>query len=173
MKKIILSDNDKRINLANRENQIIESFAKTFNTIKRPEDETLAEGILGKSLTAALMLTMGSMSAQMKPVFKQKIDSIMKLPNLSPQEKRAEVQKIVQLNREDITGKKREIFLRNMAAAGFTDEEQYKKYLANLASKPDAGLDGLQVGSANKRGEDKGSCTTGQTAKGQSLRDTK
>jgi hypothetical protein len=133
----------------------------------------LNEGILGKSLTAALMLTMGSMSAQMKPIFKHKIDSIMKIPNLTPQQKRAEVQKIVQLNRDEISGKKREIFLRNMAAAGFTDEEEYKKYLAKNAKKPDAGLDGLEVDAANKRGKDKGSCTTNQTSKGQSLKDTK
>jgi hypothetical protein len=133
----------------------------------------LNEGILGKSLTAALMLTMGSMSAQMKPIFKQKIDSIMKVPNLTPQQKRAEVQKIVQLNRDEISGKKREDFLRNMAASGFTDEEEYKKYLAKNAKKPNASLDGLEVDAANKRGKDKGSCTTNQTSKGQSLKDTK
>jgi len=31
-----------------------------------------------------------------------------------------------------------------MAASGFTDEEEYKKYLAKNAKKADAGLDGMQ-----------------------------
>ena len=83
-------------------------------------------------------------SAQIKPEYKAKIDSIQKVTTLTPQQKRAEIQKIVNLNRDEIKGKHREDFLRNMAAAGFTDEEEYKKYLAQNAKKADVGLDGLQ-----------------------------
>lgn len=77
------------------------------------------------------------------------------------------------MNRDEITGKKREEFLRNMAAAGFTDEEEYKRYLKKLARKPDATLQGLETDKACKRGEKKGSCSTGQTMGGDSLKDTK
>jgi hypothetical protein len=96
-----------------------------------------------KSILAGLLMMSGLSWGQIKPEYKAKIDSIQKL-NLTPQEKRAEIQKIVQLNRDEISGKHRADFLKSMAAAGFTDEEEYKKYLAKLAKKPDAALDGLQ-----------------------------
>ena len=134
--------------------------------------EDIDEGLLGKGLLAGLLMAAGLSWGQIKPEYKAKIDSIQKIETLSPQEKRAEIQKIVQLNRDEISGKKREDFLKTMAAAGFTDEEQYKKYLAKNAKKKDVGLDGLEIGKACKRGETKGSCSTGQTMGGDSLKDT-
>lgn len=125
-----------------------------------------------KSFLAGLLMMTGLSWGQIKPEYKAKIDSIQKT-TLSPQEKRAEIQKIVQMNRDEIAGKKREEFLRNMAAAGFTDEEEYKRYLKKLARKPDATLQGLETDKACKRGEKKGSCSTGQTMGGDSLKDTK
>ena len=125
-----------------------------------------------KSFLAGLLMMTGLSWGQIKPEYKAKIDSIQKT-TLSPQEKRAEIQKIVQMNRDEIIGKKREEFLRNMAAAGFTDEEEYKRYLKKLARKPDATLQGLETDKACKRGEKKGSCSTGQTMGGDSLKDTK
>lgn len=133
--------------------------------------EDVDEGLLGKGLLAGLLMAAGLSWGQIKPEYKAKIDSIQKVQTLSPQQKRAEIQKIVQLNRDEISGKKREDFLRTMAAAGFTDEEQYKKYLAKNAKKADVGLDGLEIGKCNKRGEKKGSCSTGQTMGGDSLKD--
>lgn len=127
-----------------------------------------------KGLAAGAAMTLAGItgaSGQIKPEYKAKIDSIQKVQTLTPQQKRAEIQKIVQLNRDEITGKKRQDFLRTMAAAGFTDEEQYKKYLAKNAKKKDVGLDGLEIGKACKRGETKGSCSTGDTMGGDSLRD--
>ena len=106
------------------------------------KEEQLEEGYF-KSMLAGLLMTAGLSWGQIKPEYKHKIDSIQKL-DISPQEKRTEIQKIVQLNRDEISGKHRADFLKSMAAAGFTDEEEYKKYLAKLAKKPDAGLDGLQ-----------------------------
>ncbi len=129
-----------------------------------------------KGLAAGAAMTLAGItgaSGQIKPEYKAKIDSIQKVQTLTPQQKRAEIQKIVQLNRDEISGKKREDFLRTMAAAGFTDEEQYKKYLAKNAKKADVGLDGLETDKACKRGEKKGSCSTGQTMGGGSLKDTK
>ncbi len=133
--------------------------------------EDIDEGLLGKGLLAGLLMAAGLSWGQIKPEYKAKIDSIQKVQTLTPQQKRAEIQKIVQLNRDEISGKKREDFLRTMAAAGFTDEEQYKKYLAKNAKKKDVGLDGLEVDKACKRGDKKGSCSTGQTMGGDSLKD--
>jgi hypothetical protein len=64
-----------------------------------------------KSSVAAVMLLIGSLGAQaqMKPEYKAQIDSIQKVKTLTPQEKRAEIQKIVQLNRDDIKGKNDEV----------------------------------------------------------------
>lgn len=137
------------------------------------EKTQIDEGMLDKGFLAGLLMTAGLTWGQIKPEYKAKIDSIQKITTLSPQNKRLEIQKIVQLNRDEISGKKRADFLRNMAAAGFTDEDQYRKYLAKLAKKSDVGLDGLEVDTANKRGKDKGSCTTGETNKGECLKDTK
>lgn len=142
-----------------------------LTTNSRLLSEDIDEGLLGKGLLAGLLMAAGLSWGQIKPEYKAKIDSIQKIETLSPQQKRAEIQKIVQLNRDEISGKKREDFLRTMAAAGFTDEEQYKKYLAKLEKQPDAQLPGLEVGKACKRGEKKGSCADGQTRGGDSLRD--
>lgn len=133
------------------------------------KEEPIQENI--KPFLAGLLMMTGLSWGQIKPEYKAKIDSIQKT-TLSPQEKRAEIQKIVQMNRDEITGKKREEFLRNMAAAGFTDEELYKAYLKKLVKKKNVGLDGLETDKACKRGEKKGSCSTGQTMGGDSLKDT-
>jgi hypothetical protein len=149
----------------------MKSFIKDKLREELLRKETIEEGFLGKSFLAGLLMATGLSWGQIKPEYKAKIDSIQKVQTLSPQQKRAEIQKIVQLNRDEISGKKREDFLRTMAAAGFTDEEQYRKYLAKLAKKKDVGLDGLEIDKACKRGEKKGSCSTGQTMGGDSLKD--
>lgn len=97
----------------------------------------------GVAAGAAMLGAVGA-HGQIKPEYKAKIDSIQRTTDLTPQQKRAEIQKIVQLNRNQIIGKKREEFLRTMAAAGFTDEEQYRKYLEKLDKRADVGLDGMQ-----------------------------
>lgn len=132
------------------------------------KEENLEEGYF-KSFLAGLLMTAGLSWGQIKPEYKAKIDSIQKVQTLSPQQKRAEIQKIVQLNRDEISGKKREDFLRTMAAAGYTDEEEYRRYLAKNAKKKDAPVDGLI--DCSKRTKKTGSCTTGQTGGGQSTKD--
>ena len=107
------------------------------------EQKELEEGMLGKGFLAGLLMSAGLSWGQIKSEYKAKIDSIQKT-TMSPQDKRAEIQKIVQLNRDEISGKHRADFLKSMAAAGFTDEEQYKNYLKKLAKQKDVGLDGMQ-----------------------------
>jgi hypothetical protein len=117
------------------------------------EQKELEEGMLGKGFLAGLLMAAGLSWGQIKPEYKAKIDSIQKT-NLNPQEKRAEIQKLVQLNRDEISGKKHEDFIKTMHAAGFTDEEEYKKYLAKLGKQKDVGLSGME-GPGSKKG---GSC---------------
>jgi len=100
------------------------------------EQKELEEGMLGKGFLAGLLMSAGLSWGQIKSEYKAKIDSIQKT-TMSPQDKRAEIQKIVQLNRDEISGKHRADFLKSMAAAGFTDEEQYKNYLKKLAKQKD------------------------------------
>tara|TARA_R110000782_G_scaffold54693_3_gene115758 strand:+ start:911 stop:1357 length:447 start_codon:yes stop_codon:yes gene_type:complete len=107
-------------------------------------NNSLEEGLLGKGMLAGLLMTMGITWGQIKPEYKAKIDSIQKVQTLNPQEKRAEIVKIVQMNRDEIIAKKYADFLKNMAASGFTDEEEYKKYLIKNSKKSDAGLDNVQ-----------------------------
>jgi hypothetical protein len=90
----------------------------------------------------------------------------------TPQQKRAALDSITQIKRDDIKKKKDSIINRNLAATGLTRDEYRAKQVAN-AKKSDAPLDGLETSKANKRGKTKGSCTTGQTNKGDSLKDTK
>lgn len=89
---------------------------------------------------------------------------------LTPQEKRAEVQKVAQFKRDEIIRKKDSIINRNLASTGLTKEE-YRMKQASDAKKPDCTIQGLQVGNANKRGDTKGSCSTGASNKGESLKD--
>lgn len=85
---------------------------------------------------------------------------------------RAELEKAAKIRREEIIRKKDSIINRNLNATGLTREEYRAKQVSD-AKKPDCKVDGLQVGSANKRGEKKGSCSTGATMGGESLKDTK
>ena len=147
----------------------MKSFIKNKIREALGEKEQLEEGYF-KSMLAGLLMMAGLSWGQIKPEYKAKIDSIQKL-DLSPQEKRSEIQKIVKINRDEISGKKREDFLRTMAAAGFTDEKKYLEYLAKNAKKKDVGQDGLI--DCSKRTKKTGSCTTGNTGGGQSTDDIK
>lgn len=91
---------------------------------------------------------------------------------LSPQQKRAQMDSIAAVRRADIVRKKDSILNRNAAARGMTREQVRAQQEADK-KKPNAALPGLQTKEACKRGESKGSCATGQTNKGESLKDTK
>ena len=130
------------------------------------EKQHLEEGYF-KSMLIGLLLTAGLSWGQIKPEYKAKIDSIQKL-SLSPQEKRAEVMKIVQMNRDEISGKHRADFLKSMAAAGYTDEKEFREYQARLAKQPDAGLDLQDPNFKTKSG-----CKAAQNCAKQSEKDFK
>jgi hypothetical protein len=116
-------------------------------------NDNLEEGLVGKGMIAALLLTLGTSWGQLKPEYKRQVDSITKVTNLNSQEKRAAIEKVVQMNRDEISGKKRADFLKTMAAAGFTDEVAYGKYLAKLDKKPDVTLPGLYTSKDTKNAE--------------------
>jgi hypothetical protein len=61
-------------------------------------------------------------------------------------------------------------FAKGAARKGMT-VDQYRKYLEKNAKAEPVGLDGLEIGKCNKRSKKTGSCTTGNTGGGQSLRD--
>ena len=61
---------------------------------------------------------------------------------------------------------------RQAMAQGKTRIEMQKSQESDK-NKKDACLPGLNVGGANKRGSSKGSCSTGVSNKGESLKDTK
>ena len=83
-------------------------------------------------------------------------------------EKRAAQELVKEKNRQA----RENILNRNANARGMTRAEVQAQQKKD-AKKPDAQPEGLQVGAACKRGESKGSCSTGQTNRGESLRDTK
>lgn len=91
---------------------------------------------------------------------------------LSPQQKRAQMDSVASVKRAEIVRKKDSILNRQAAAKGMTREQQRAQQLADK-KKPDAKLDGLQTSKANKRCDTKGSCTTGATMGGDSLKDVK
>ena len=64
------------------------------------------------------------------------------------------------------------ILNRNAAAKGMTRAEVQAQQKKDK-NKPDAPLEGLETGKACKRGSSKGSCSTGQTNRGESLRDNR
>jgi len=70
----------------------------------------------------------------------------------------------------DATNRREADFAKAAANRGMTTAE-YSKYLVKNAKKPDVPLDGLEIGKCNKRSKKTGSCTTGNTGGGQSLKD--
>jgi len=63
-------------------------------------------------------------------------------------------------------------FSKGAALRGMTTAE-YSRYLEKSNKRPDAPLEGLETSKACKRGSSKGSCSTGQRNRGESLRDNR
>jgi hypothetical protein len=63
------------------------------------------------------------------------------------------------VKRAGIVAQKRADFLKTMAAANFTDETAYIKFLNDNNSKEDVPQEGLEIGKARKGYKTKGSCT--------------
>jgi len=82
------------------------------------EQKELEEGMLGKGFLAGLLMSVGLSWGQIKPEYKAKIDSIQKL-DMTPQQKRSEIQKIVKLNRNEIVAKKDALFIKGAIGKQF------------------------------------------------------
>ncbi len=66
---------------------------------------------------------------------------------------------------------RREADIDKAAASKGMTRAEYERWYKNNKKKPDQPCGNLNVKGANKRGEDKGSCTTGDTNRGESLKD--
>ena len=95
------------------------------------------------------------------------------IPNQEkPKPTRAELEASAKIKREEIVRKKDSIIQRNLNATGL-DRMQYRAKQKALVKQPDVQLDGMQTTDANKRTDKKGSCSTGATMGGDSLKDVK
>jgi len=83
-------------------------------------------------------------------------------------EKRAAQEVVKEKNRQA----RENVLNRNAAARGMTREE-VRAQQEKDKNKPDVQQEGLEIGKACKRGEKKGSCSTGATMGGASLKDVK
>lgn len=107
-----------------------------LTTNSKQIDEGWKDWVAGGAMALA---GLAGAQAQIKPEYKAKIDSIQRVTTLTPQEKRAEIQKIVQLNRNDIKGKRDEVKQRAINGflkferpdlVGASPEEIEKAYIA-------------------------------------------
>ena len=89
---------------------------------------------------------------------------------LTPQQKRAQMDSIANIKRQEIVRKKDSILNRNAIARGMT-REQVRAQQEKDKKKPDAVKEDLT--DCSKRTDKTGSCTTGNTGGGQSTKDNK
>lgn len=68
---------------------------------------------------------------------------------------------------------RREADINKAATSRGMTKSEYERWYKKNEKKPDAPVDGLMIKEACKRGETKGSCSTGQSNRGESLRDNK
>ena len=143
--------------------------------------EDINEGLLGKGLLAGLLMSLG-VYGQNQPKttadYQKSIDSIKLIKPTTPEQRqnqRKALELLVQaknnLRLAPIEAAQKKRIDNWIAANPGKDEKDYWAWQADREKGPDAGLDGLEIGKCNKRGKDKGSCSTGRTYKGGSLRD--
>jgi hypothetical protein len=90
---------------------------------------------------------------------------------------RAELEKAAKIRRDEIIRKKDSIINRSFNATNFNKEnpltkEEYNKVASQAAKVKTIEVDCKNIGSSYKRGKTTGSCVSGETYKGQSLKDT-
>lgn len=145
--------------------------------------EDIDEGLLGKGLLAGLLMSLGVYGQnQPKTVadYQKSIDSVKLIKPTTPEQirnKREALELLVQAKNDLRLAPERER-QRKQIEAWIADnpgktEKDYWKMVEKRQSGPDAQLPGLEVGKACKRGDTTGSCSTGQSNRGESLRDTK
>lgn len=133
-----------------------------------------------KGLAAGAAMALGTLGAQgqeapktTNPVTWQQMTQAQKAAKKAQLVKQGGFERFQQYKdsiSNDATQRRDADFAKSAAIKGMS-VDQYRDYLAKNAKRADAGLDGLETGKANKRGEKKGSCSTGQTMGGDSLRD--
>jgi hypothetical protein len=95
-------------------------------------------------------------------------DTILKKPPLTYAEKRAAQQIVKERNI-----RARDSVLNRQASAQGRSRDEMRSFQKSIKNKPDQQVEGLNIAGANKRGDSKGSCTTGVKNQGESLKDTK
>ena len=129
---------------------------------KEIEENKLKNLVGAAALTAASLL--GSPKAQAQEV-PQKPETTISAPQTTA-EKRAEIKK---RNQERI----QKHFEDQAKKFGFNSVEDYKAWQVERNKGEDQPAGDLNISGANKRGETKGSCSTGEKNRGESLKDTK
>jgi hypothetical protein len=97
---------------------------------------------------------------------------------MTPQQKRAKLDSIASSRRANIVRKKDSIVNRSFNATNFNRDnpmtkEEYSKAASQAAKTKTIEVDGKNIGSSYKRGKTKGSCSTGSSNRGESLKDNK
>lgn len=132
------------------------------------------EEVNWKGLAAGAAMALGTLGAQGQeaPITQNPTSTTMSQRDVNIQ-KREEAKKKKEIHMAQVNAKVKARIDNWIAANPGSDEKDYWDWQAGRQKGPDAGLAGLEVGKANKRGETKGSCSTGQTMGGGSLKDTK
>ena len=126
---------------------------------------------LGRNLAAGAAMALGTLGAQGQEAPKP-TDSIKPLTQRELNiQKREEAKKKREIHMSQVNAERKARIDNWIAANPGSDEKDYWDWQAGRQKGPDAQPDGLEVGKACKRGKDKGSCVTGQTYKGDSLKD--
>ena len=145
-------------------NFLIENKLTTNSKLLSEEE---VDEVNWKGLAAGAAMALGTLGAQGQEAPKP-TDSIKPL-----------TQRELSIQKREEAKKKKEIHMSQVNAElearakrfGFDNVKDYLAWQADRQKGPDVGLDGLEIGKACKRGEKKGSCSTGQTMGGDSLKD--
>jgi hypothetical protein len=128
------------------------------------------EEVNWKGLAAGAAMALGTLGAQGQeaPITQNPASPPMSQRDINIQ-KREEAKKKKEIHMTQVNAE----ILARAKRFGFDNVKDYMAWQAGRQKGPDAELPGLETGKANKRCDTKGSCTTGQTMGGGSLKDTK
>ncbi len=124
-----------------------------------------------KGLAVGAAMALGTLGAQGQEAPKP-TDSIKPLTQRELNiQKREEAKKKREIHMSQVNAKLKARIDNWIVANPGSDEKDYWDWQADRQKGPDAQPDGLEVGKACKRGDRKGSCSTGATMGGDSLKD--
>jgi len=126
---------------------------------------------LGRNFAAGAAMLAGTLGAQGQEAPKP-TDSIKPLTQRELNiQKREEAKKKREIHMSQVNAERKARIDNWIADHPGKDEKDYWDWQEDRQKGPDAQPDGLEVGKACKRGDTKGSCSTGATMGGDSLRD--